>query len=197
MLNNNHNNNNYVDISFFSLRRLWAQFAMRGWSRSGFLLQMQIKSFDFCAFLAQSIPWRKYFFQVSVRRLKLKADFLQKLFPEGNGFQMEIQIQTRLMNAIWGPKSENSARVPIACSPGGARGPRRGPIAFSRGQAGQKLHCDYTIPGGLPIHRGSTVGLLNCSTAFGAWGSAASAACAASSRGLEHYVKATAIGDRQ
>ena len=154
------------------------------------------ESLDFLVFLAKSNPWREYYFQVSLSKLKLKADLLQKLFPEGNGFQMKIKIQTRLMNAIWGPKSENSARVPIAYSPGGARGPRRGPIAFSRGQAGQRF-CDYPIPWRLPFHHGSTLGFLNCFTARGAWGSAASAACAASSRGLEHYVQATAIGDRQ
>ena len=33
---------------------------------------------------------------------------------------MKIQIQTRLMNTIWGPKYENLARVPIAYSPGGS-----------------------------------------------------------------------------
>ena len=130
--------------------------------------------------------------------LKLEIEIqisISKLLPEGSGFEMEIQIQTRLINAIWGPKSENSARMPIAYSPGGARGPRRGPIAFSRGQAGQRF-CDYPIPWRLPFHRGSTLGLLNCFTARAALGSAASAVCAASSRGLEHYVKATATGDR-
>ena len=38
----------------------------------------------------------------------------QKLLPEGSDFEMEIQIQTRLINTIWGPKSENSARMLIA-----------------------------------------------------------------------------------
>ena len=74
--------------------------------------------------------------------------------------------------------------------------PRRVPIAFSRGQAGQRLPCDCPIPRGLPIHRGSALGSLNCFTARAALGSVASAVCAASSKGLEQYVKATATGDR-
>ena len=119
----------------------------------------KLKVFIRSYFFAKSIPWKAYFFQVSLCMLKAKADFLQTLFPEGNGFQMKIQIQTRLMNAIWGSKSENSARVPIAYSPGGARSPRRGPIAYSRCQAGQRLSCDCPILRGLPIHRGSALGL--------------------------------------
>ena len=120
---------------------------------------------------------------------------MQKLLPEGIGFQMKTQIQTGLMNTIWGPnpKTRPECLVPI---PGGARGPRREPIALSRGQAGQRLPCDYPIPWGLPIHCGSALGPLNCFTARAALESAASAVCAASSRGLEHYVKATATGDR-
>ena len=49
--------------------------------------------------------------------LKLEIEIqisISKLLPEGSGFHRKIQIQTRLINAIWGPKSENSARMPIA-----------------------------------------------------------------------------------
>ena len=87
---------------------------------AGFCYKCKLKVLILNAFLAKSIPWREYFFKVSFCKLKLKADFLQKLLPEGNGFQITIQIQTRLMNAIWGPKYENLARVPIAYSPGGS-----------------------------------------------------------------------------
>ena len=85
-----------------------------------FCYKCKLKVLILIVFLAKSIPWREYFFQVSLCKLKLKVDSSQKLFPGGSGFQMKIQIQTRLMNAIWGPKSENLARVPIAYSPGGS-----------------------------------------------------------------------------
>ena len=86
---------------------------------AGFCYKCKLKVLMLNVFLAKSIPWREYFFQVSFCKLKLKADLLQKPLPGGSGFQMKIQIQTSLMNAIWGPKSENLARVPVAHSPGG------------------------------------------------------------------------------
>ena len=70
----------------------------------------------FTLFLQNPLPEGSTFSKFPFETWNWNPDFLQKLLPEGSGFEMEIQIQTRLINAIWGPKSENWAKMPIAYS---------------------------------------------------------------------------------
>ena len=68
-------------IRFFSLRRLWGQFAMRGWSRSGFLLQMQIKSFDFDRFSCKIHSLKGILFPSFTLQVEIESRFLAKTIP--------------------------------------------------------------------------------------------------------------------
>ena len=74
------NNNSYVEISVFSLRRLWADFAMRGWTRSGFLLQCKAKVWIFALFL--QIPFSEgNIFPSFTLQVVTESRFLAKTTP--------------------------------------------------------------------------------------------------------------------
>ena len=81
-INNEQNiNNDSSYVVFCSLKRLWAQFAMRGWSRSGFLLQMQIKSFDLERFSCKIHSLKGILFQSFTLQIEIESRFLAKTTP--------------------------------------------------------------------------------------------------------------------